>query len=179
MFKNLTYKKKNKLLLVGTLVAIYLIYVFAIRKTLDVFQEYKNLQSKIELVKNAPVMAAQLEKQLLQIDSKIGSDNSSGLKTEQALLEIVSNYCKSSNAVLREFPASTVFEQGNLSVETNKFVVEGDFATILQLVYLLEQKNKMGKVASVRYQYKKDMITRDMALTATVYLQKIKKEIKM
>ena len=176
MFKNLTYKKKNQLLLAAVLVIAYLIYVLAISKTTAAFHDYKNLQKNVELVKNAQVMANQLEKELLQIDSRIGNNNINGLQTEQALLELLSNYCKSNKATLREFPASTNFAQGDLLIETNKFVVEGDFSTLLKLVYLLEQKNKLGKVTSVRYQYKKDVITRNMALTATVYLQNIKKQ---
>lgn len=176
MFENLTYSKKNKLLIAAAIVAVYLIYVFAIKKTITQRNEYNNLQTKIELIKNAPSMAIQLQQQLLQMDAKIGNNTSNGQKTGQALLELLSDYCKNNKAVLRDFPASKNLQQGDLLVETNVFIVEGNYETLLKLVYLLEQKQKLGKVASVRYQYKKDIKTRNMALTATVYLQNIKKQ---
>lgn len=176
MLKNLTYKKKNQLLLVVAVFTLYLIYVFAIKKTITSYNEFNKAESQIELAANAPLMAAQLEKKLLQMDSKIGKQNINGQNTEQALLELITNYCQNNHAILREFPETTVAQQGNLFIETNLFVVEGDFASLITLVYLLEQKNKLGKIASVRYQLKKDFKTKEMALTAAIYLQNVKQQ---
>lgn len=174
MFKNLTYKKKNQLFIIVSLSTVYLIYVFAVKKTIASYSEYIKAESQIELAANAPVMAAQLEKQLLQMDSKIGKQNINGENTEQALLELITNYCQNNHAILREFPETTVAKQGDLFIETNLFVVEGEFTSLVNLVYILEQKNKLGKIASVRYQLKKDFKTKDMALTAAIYLQNVK-----
>jgi len=178
VFKNLSYKKKNQLLIAGLVVTIFLIYLFALKKTIRVYHEYNDMQNKIEMVESVPMMTAVFEKQLLQMNSRIASDTMNGQRIQQALLELLSNYCKNSKAVLREFPQSTDFEQGDLLVETNLFVIESDFKTLLKLVYILEQKKTLGKIASIHYQYKKDLITRNMALTATVYLQNIKKNKK-
>ena len=178
MLKNLTYKKKNKLIIIVAVLALYLIYAFAIKKTMASHSEYTKAESQIELAVSAPLMAAQLEKQLLQMDSKIGKQNKNGQNTEQALLELITNYCQNNHSVLREFPETTVAQQGNLFIETNLFVVEGDFSSLINLVYLLEQKNKLGKIASVRYQLKKDFKTKEMALTAIIYLQNVKQHEK-
>lgn len=176
MFKNLTYKKKNQLLIIASVLILYLIYAFAISKTIASYDEYNKAKSQIELAANAPTMTAQLEKQLLQMDSKIGKQNLNGQNTEQALLELITNYCQNNHAVLREFPETTVAKQGDLFIETNLFVVEGEFSSLINLVYILEQKNKLGKIASVRYQLKRDFKTKDMALTAAIYLQNVKQQ---
>lgn len=176
MFKNLTYKKKNILLMIVAVLALYLIYVLGIKKTFVAYSEYIKAQSQIELAANAPIMAAQLEKQLLQIDSKIGKQNMNGQNTGQALLELITNYCQKNHALLLEFPETIDTKQGNLLIETNVIVVEGNFSSLINLVYLLEQKNKLGKIASVRYQLKKDIKTKEMALKAAIYLQNIKKK---
>ncbi len=178
MLKNLTYKKKNQLLIIVSVLALYLIYAFAVKKTIAAYSEYNKAENQIELAVNAPVMAAQLESQLLQMDSKIGKQNVNGQNAEQALLELITNYCQNNHAVLREFPETTIAKQGDLFIETNLFVVEGEFASLINLVYILEQKNKLGKIASVRYQLKKDFKTKEMALTAAIYLQNVKQHEK-
>lgn len=176
MLRNLTYKKKNQLLIIVSVLALYLIYVFAVKKTIAAYSEYNTAEKQIELAVNAPAMAAQLQSQLLQMDSKIGKQNLNGQNTEQALLELITNYCQNNHAVLREFPETTIAKQGDLFIETNQFVVEGEFASLIKLVYILEQKNKLGKIASVRYQLKKDLKTKEMALTAAIYLQNVKQK---
>ena len=176
MLKNLTYKKKNKLLIAVALLIFYLVYVLAIKKTMASYDEYIKAENQIELAINAPKMAAQLEKQLLQMDSKIGKQNKNGQNTEQALLELITNYCQNNHSILREFPETTMAQRGNLFIETNLFVIEGNFSSLINLVYLLEQKNKLGKIASVRYLLKKDFKTKEMALTAAIYLQNVKQQ---
>lgn len=155
---------------------LYLIYAFGISKSIAAYQESKSIQQKMELVKNAPALTQDLEKQLAHMNARIGTDGLKKLRAEEPLLDLLSNYCKSNKAILREFPAAVNFQQGDLLIETNRFVLEGDFKTLLKLVYQLEQKHKLGKVASVHYAYKKDRISRQMALTATIYLQNIKQK---
>lgn len=176
MFTDLTYKKKNILLLIAACLLTFLIYSLAIKKTWLAFKTYTDAKEKIELASNAPMMAAKLEKELISIEAKIGNQNKNGTNTEQALIELLTTYCQNNSVVLREFPQATEADQGNLVVETNQFVIEGDFAKLINLVYLLEQKVKLGKVTSSHYQLKKDIKTREMVLTATIYLQNIKKK---
>lgn len=173
MLDRLTYKQKNKLLLILAIILLYIIYNFGVKKTLLAYKSYAEAESKIALAKNATEMAVGLEEQLLRIDSQIGHQDISNDNIKQQLLQIVTDYCREHKAILREFPKTTINQQSDLFIETNHFVVEGNFKTLLELVYLLEQKNQIGKVASVNYQYKKNPITRKMSLTASIYLQNV------
>ena len=175
MFKTLTYKRKNQLLIAGMIGTFLLVYVFAIKKTITAYTDYSSAKVKVELAENAPAIAAQLQKQLMQIDAKIGSTDTTKQKAGEPLLELVTNYCQDHQAVLREFPQTTATAQGDMIVETNRFVIEGNFATLINLVYILEQKNKLGKIASVKYALQKDFKSKEMLLTATVFLQNVKK----
>lgn len=175
MFANLTYKKKNQLLIIGAILSFFLIYNLGIKKTILAHDTYEEAQSKIVIASNAPVMVTKLEKELSQIDLKIGSQNNNVIDPAQGLLGLITDYCQSNNIVLREFPASVETEQKNLVIETNQFTVEGNFSKLINLVYILEQKKKLGKVSSVHYQFKKDQKSRELVLTATVYIQNIKR----
>lgn len=176
MLKNLTYKKKNLALLMLTLVVLFLVYTFGIKKTIAAYSEYSENKNKMEQALNAPLMAEQLEKELIRMDAKIGNHNTREENINEALLSLITTYCQSNHAVLREFPQTSINEDGDLSVETNRFIIGGNFFTLINLVYLLEQKYNLGKVASVNYQLKKDFKTQEMQLTANVFLQNIKKK---
>lgn len=175
MFKELTYLRKNQLLIAAFVILLLLVYSLAIKKTIHESKQVADAEKKIELAVNAPLMAAQLQKELMLMNEKIGDKNLKGQNTAQTLLELVTNYCKNNRAVLREFPETNTSDQEGLRIETNRFVVEGNFSTLLNLVYLLEQKNKLGKISSVVYQLKKDFKTKNKVLIATVYLQNVKK----
>lgn len=172
----MTYKKKNRLLIGVAVLLIFIIYTFAIKKTLLAKNDCTNTEKQMLIAENAPMLASQLEKELKQMDARIGTDSLKDKNSGQALLELVANYCQTNQAVLREFPATTVTEQEKLIVETNLFIVQGSFSTLINLIYQLEQKSKLGKVASVHYQLKKDLKSKDMMLTATTYLQNVKKK---
>lgn len=163
------------LLLIAAVVA-FLVYSFGVKKTIVAYSEYTGNRDKMEQAANAPAMAEQLEKELIRMDAKIGNHNTREENKNEALLSLITGYCQSNHAVLREFPQTTVNEDGDLSVETNRFTIAGNFSTLINLVYLLEQKYNLGKVASVNYQLKKDFKTQEMQLTANVFLQNIKKK---
>jgi hypothetical protein len=175
MLKNLSYKKKNKILLFAGAILLLIIYNMSIKKTIALYSNNKQMKQKLEMAATAPMMANKLEKQLSQMERKIGKQNKTGQDQAQALLELVTNYCQDNKIVLREFPEPVSVIKGDLLISTTPFVVEGDFASLLKLVYLLEQKANLGKIASVHYMTKKDMRTKEFALTATIYIQNVKK----
>lgn len=150
--------------------------MFGIKKTIIAQNDYSNAQQQIALAANAPIMAAELEKQLIQMDTRVGSKDKNEQNREQELLGLITNYCQKNKAVLREFPETVIFNKENLLVETNQLVIAGNFSTLLNFVYLLEQKSNLGKVTSTHYQLKKDIKSKEMVLTATIYLQNVKKK---
>ena len=172
----MTFKKKNQLLIVVAFLLVFLVYNFALKKTMLAHSDCATAEEQILIAKNAPAMASQLEKELLQMDAKIGTDSVKTKNSGQELLGLVTNYCQNNQAVLREFPETIITAQEKLTVETNLFIVEGSFSSLISLVYLLEQKAKLGKVSSVHYQLKKDLKSKEMVLTATIYLQNVKKK---
>jgi hypothetical protein len=175
MLSDISYKKKNRFLLGAMILAALFIYSFCIKKTLSLISEVKDTELKTEMAKDAPAASALLTKEIEKIDRKIGTKRSPG-NDNQSLLGLVTSYCKSNNAVLREFPEATEAASGSFLVATNRFEVEGDFSSLLSLVYILEQKVDLGKIASVNYSLKKNLKNHELVLTATIYLQNIKKK---
>jgi len=176
MLDTISYQKKNKLLLIVIGLAVVLIYFLSIKKTITTYLSYSENFKQLELASNAPLMAGQMDKELLEINSKLGSQNVDGPNYSEKLLELVTRYCQDNNIVLREFPEINTAEKDDLLIETNRFTISGNYSALLKLVYILEQKNKLGKIAAVNYKTQKDFKTKETVLTATVYLQNIKKK---
>lgn len=176
MFDNLTYKKKNLLLAIAAVFLLLIIYSMGIRKTMDAKQEYELTKTKLELGKNAPLNTALLENKLKELDARLGDVDVKEEYSTESLLTLVTHFCKQHHVVLKDFPPKNTAKQGELTIITNQLLLAGKFTDLLRLVYLLEQKANIGKVTSVRYQLKKDIRTREMQLTAMIYVQNIKKQ---
>jgi hypothetical protein len=176
MNKGLTYKKKNKILLAGICFTALFIYSFTFKKTFILINNVKATEAKIEIAKDAPSKSQQLKRKLDLINNKISVYNNTSTNNQQSLLELVTEYCKNNGTILLEFPMVIEEVNAGFIIETNRFVVQGDFNSLLSLVYILEQKNIVGKIAAVNYQVKKDTKTKETILTSTIYLQNIKRQ---
>jgi len=176
MLNKLTYKHKLRIALALGLIFAMLLFKLPIEKTITCISETKKLTQELEQASDAPMRAALLQKQLSVIEQALGkrSTGTEPVKDEN-LLEIITTYCHDHKAVLREFPKAKGYLENQLQIETSTFVVESDFSTLLSLVYQLEQKFKVGKVASVNFQSKRDMKTGALTLSAIIYIQSVKK----
>lgn len=175
MLKNLTYKKKNRLLAAALVLFAWVIYSYAISDTVAAWKACSEMEERTAKAAGAPVQNAVLRKQLEEMDRLIGSGAYAGGDVQQALLGIASAWCQEKGVLLREFPQTIFSEEKDLRIETNVFTVEGDFKKLLGLVYELEQKQKVGKLASVNFQMRKDPKTKTKNLTVTIYVQNVKK----
>ncbi|HET6243894.1 MAG: hypothetical protein H0V01_04410 [Bacteroidetes bacterium] len=176
MLKQLTYKKKNLVLISGIALFALIVYFLAIGKTVDLYFQCNELKEQLEFSNNASEQLNLLQKQMNEIDGVFESNSELNKNYQQGLLENISNYCNQTSVILREFPTQIILNERDFSVETNLVVVEGSFTNLLKLVYMLEQKNKTGKVSSLLFNSKKDYKTKQLTLTASIYIQNIKKK---
>ncbi len=175
MLKGLTYKKKNRFLWVGLFLFAWIIYSYAISDTLKAWNDCDEMEQRLAQAADAPMQNAVLEKRLKEMEALIGSGKQGAVDARQELMGIAAAWCQESRCTLREFPATILTEEKDLRVETNMITLEGNFKELLGLVYKLEQRDKPGKLASVDFQMKKDPKTKNRILTATIYIQNIKK----
>lgn len=175
MFKNLSYKRKNILLLAGSVMFGLIVYFYAFERTIGLIKECTQLEEQLRQAENAPQKLAELKRKLNSIESDLGGNGNFGGDIQQALLEKISRYCNENNIALREFPQPVVSQEQDYIIETNIVVIEGSFLKLLKLVYQLEQVQRTGKVAAVHFLAKEDLRTKRQMLTASLYLQNIKK----
>ncbi|MDQ3109905.1 MAG: hypothetical protein M3R17_08415 [Bacteroidota bacterium] len=171
MWKKLTPKKKNRLLLLGALVLFWLVYSFAIRNTIELVHQCSDMQAQLDSSAGAPEKLIQLKQELQNLEKNTGNNDTSGSLHER-LLGIVTNYCQENNLLLRDFASPVRYHQQEWLVETHPLTVEGPYIALLKLVQKLEQE-KTGKVVSVDFHSKRDNKTQALSLTVTIYVQNI------
>jgi hypothetical protein len=173
--KSIPYNTKNKILLWGGSLLVVVIYQFTFKKTIALYSECREMKKRSELMEGAAMKKITLEKEAARLDLLSGSLQANDSNVQQVLLGIVTSYCQSNGLLLKEFPQTQRSQENNYEIELNSFTVEGEFQKLLKLVYCLEQKYRIAKVASLDLKTKKDLRTKKASLTATVYLQNIKR----
>jgi hypothetical protein len=146
------------------------------RKTAEQFIQNKELKSELKKANEAPAQLKSLQVRLQQADAIFHEQkNAEGINIHDRILGIVSKYCQESGVTLMSYPEPNISKDGNFVTETNILTVQGGFRKILELIYLLEQKEKPAKISSVNYKTQKNFDNQHIELIATIYLQTFKK----
>lgn len=175
MFKKLTYKQKNKFLIIGSIAFFILSYFVAISKTVDQVSQHFELQEKAELSKKAPEEIKRYKEELQHIEQIFGNNTEDEFLFQDSLLAFVTPFCEHNGILVRSFPAPHKINASGFEIQTTVFVVEGSFIKLLRLVYELEQKHKVGRLAAVDFESEENKKTKQLRLKATLYLQNFKK----
>ena len=146
-------------------------YNLTLSKTLSLSKEVTRLQTEVDQVSMAPVQIQNLKHELASLDSKIG--NHSGDISQEGIFRSLSQYCTRHSLMIREFPVFHRFSSQDHEVRSFQVEIEGGFHDLLKLVYHLEQKTYMGKIASLHFQKKKNRRTRREYLSLEITLQTV------
>ena len=174
LFRNLTYKRKYQLLIAIAILFLVLVYYFGIQKTINQYMEYNKLQVNYEEAKEAPQQLAAIKREMDQLNKLTNTMESSGESGQPELLEVITDFSKVNDLVIKDFPQTIEKNVDNYIIEQNKIVVAGDFLEVLKLVYLLEQEKAMGQVVSADFKMTLDKATKKRYLQTSFYIQKIR-----
>lgn len=176
MTRKIPYRFQLNFLLIGSLVFAIAVYQLNIRSTVSLYLECKNLELKKKEAQTAPIKMKQMKTRLLKLESLI-QNGKEKISPRDQLLEIVTAYAQKNQLVLKEIPKINQIKEKELEVELDRFEIQGNFVSLLKLIHQLEQKEKVGKIASVEFNLKNNNVTKQANLTSLIYIQNIKKSI--
>ncbi|MGE0637860.1 MAG: hypothetical protein AB7G44_08385 [Bacteroidia bacterium] len=172
---NLSYRKKLMLLGIGAFVFALIAYALSIKKTVTIISEYYSTKDVLESNINSAEQVSSLQSKLSELERYFGVNASASDNFHETLLETVSVFCNENKLVLRNFPEAMVYNSGEFSVETDPVIVKGGYINLVKLIYELEQKNKVGNIASVSFETIVDSKTKTKSLILKIYVQNISK----
>ncbi|MEM6685024.1 MAG: hypothetical protein AAF617_04430 [Bacteroidota bacterium] len=162
---------KNRLLVGGFVVLLFLCYKFAIANTFALKSEYTKLHKEQKIFENTPKQIALLKKKQQYYDSLLVKYKIGGTSLQNNLLNTVATFSKAHNLKVIDFLEPHTIQEKSLVIKTYSLTVEGHFNNILQLIYTLEQRTKYGEVVCVSYKKKKNYRLGTSYLQANVMLQ--------
>jgi hypothetical protein len=177
-WNNLSYKVKNKYLIAGGAFFLIIAYILAFNKTLELYLFNKAQKAKLIHAKEAPEKRRLMEIKSNALKEKLSSYFADSLKDQGHLLEVVSIFCSKNNLLLQELPNEEFYEDKEFIIGTTKLKVEGHFTDLLKLLYLLEQKEAVGRVTSSSFDMIYDNKRKKKVLVLTMYIQTLKIKLK-
>jgi hypothetical protein len=173
LINTLTYNRKLKICLWTSGLLLLIAYKLIFAKSIALINDTHAMENQSMQMKTSSSKTGQLKQQIVTMDKLLARYIDKNTKVQDALLSIVTRYSLENKILLREFPRSTLTSDKNMLIETNVFTVEGNYNHLLLLAYLLEQKQRVGRLSSLKFISKHDPRTNMLSLCATMYIQTI------
>jgi hypothetical protein len=170
-------KKKFKLIFFlsvsGIFIFILLIWKMSLSKTVKEIQKNFQLKNILDSNTRYPEKKMVLKQRIKTLSDLTNSKFLNSNDYDQRMIKIVDKYCLDNNLIIRKIPERTISVQDNISIITSVFSIEGDFVDLVKLIYMLEQKEKLGRVTSANLTKKTEPKTKTSYLIADIFLQNI------
>lgn len=164
--------KKNKMLVFGFIVSLYVCYNLALSKTLFYRSQYKSNLEIEEGNLNNPRLLAQLKNKETEIDKWLLANNSNLSNFQNELLKQISEFSETYRLKVVDFKEPHRFMENKSVIENYTFSVEGSFNNTLIMLNKMENKHNLGQVKHVSTQKKMNYKTNEDYLITTVVIQK-------
>ncbi|WP_298900958.1 type 4a pilus biogenesis protein PilO [uncultured Psychroserpens sp.] len=167
----MTQKTKNIALVCGFILLVIIAYKFAFSNTLETKQEYKALKNEAVAFDNLPMQLSSLKQKEKYYDSLLTKYQLKDNSVQNSILKTINTYADSTGLKVSNFIEPHQIKQGDLSVNTYQFTLEGHYNAIITLIHRLEQNTKFGEIINLDFQKKKNYKSGKHYLQAHVLLK--------
>ncbi len=164
--------KKNRILLVGFIVSLYLCYSLALSKTMFYRNEYLSHQEIGVNNNRIPKILAQLKYKENQIDKWLSENNTISSNFQNELLKQLNQYSNLYKLKIVDFKVPHAYTEKNNTINSYSFSIEGSFNHVLLLLNKMENTQNLGQIKHIYTQKKTNFKTNQDYLITTVIIQK-------
>ncbi len=166
-------KLKNKLFVIGFLVSLFMVYKFAIFKTLETRSEVAMLSKEKRLLTDISNKVSDLEAKEVELDAMLKKRNISISNSfQQTLLQNITTLTNTNKLQIIAFEKLHVYKKDITKLHTYTIEVKGSFSSLLKFVNNLENL-QIGELISIKYEKRKDFKRNKNYLTCNVLFQRI------
>ncbi len=165
--------RKNKILIAGFFVSLYVCYTYAFSNTLDYYRKYaENLYLEQSAVNNSSAVQ-QLSFKEKQLDKLLDEKNTAtGNSFQNVLLKQITSLSAIHNLKIVQFAEPVIHTDKNSKTYTYTISLQGSFNGMLMLINALENKAMVGIVKNVNFIKQRNYKTNSDYLTCTIILQR-------
>ncbi len=165
--------RKNKGLLIGFLIALYISYSFAISNTITYYKEYHSKSDMINYNANNPKLAYQLRIKEKQLDVLLSRYNiASSESFQNDLLQQLTTYGATYHLKIIDFKEPHSITEKELTTTSYIFSLEGSFNGCLALLNKMENNPTLGSIKHLNFTKKRNYKTNADQLFVEVIMQK-------
>lgn len=170
----MSYKKKNYLLLFGSLLLFWISWELAFAETAGLAEKSKELENQLSKISNAPEEIALLENKLKMIHGESQKYQLGKNEMRNRLLSKIVDLSDDHKLTLKHFPDQFIQTDQEVQLATSKITIEGDFKNMIQLIHAYENADAMpGKVSSVVFRVQEEAWKNKRSLQLILYVQSI------
>lgn len=167
--------RKNKLLLIGFLIALYICYTFAFSNTISFYKEYHSKKDMITDNNSTPILSQQLHQKEKQLDLLLSHYKITVSESFQNdLLKQLTIYSDSLSLKIIDFKEPHILSEKGYTTTSYIFSLEGSFNGSLALLNKIENNPTLGSIKHLNFTKKRNYKTNVDQLFVEVIMQKNK-----
>ncbi|MEM8927831.1 MAG: hypothetical protein AAGC45_06475 [Bacteroidota bacterium] len=166
--------KKNKVLILAIALMGLVSYNYAIKNTFRTYRNYIENQKGKKLVGNVPKQLDLLTKKEGVLDKKLQQLNMEDSTVQSTLLKFLNQQGELNAIKVIAFNAPHSFKEGNKTIETYIFDLEGNYTDLLKTINALENSGSFGAVVHLQIEKLKNYRSNKTYLQARVFLEQTK-----
>ena len=165
---------KNKLLLLGVGLTLFLSYHLAIRNALFVRDEFKVNHHRMEAMASFPNTLATKQKNEKTLQVQLAQMDVLSTSFQTDLLRVLNSASATHQVQIVNLKAPHKIVSQTDTIATYIFDLEGSYVDILKTLSILEQKKSYGIINHLAFEKKTDYRSRRTFLQARVFLQQLR-----
>jgi Tfp pilus assembly protein PilO len=167
----MTQRTKNILITIGFLVVAVISYNFAIANTLELRSEYKTLKTDAVVFENLPAQLSNLKQKEIYFDSLLQKYQLNEYSMQNSILKAITVYTEDKGIKILDFVEPHSSLKDDLTINSYQFTLQGDYKSIIKLIYQFKQHTKFGEIINLHFEKKKNFRTGKNYLQARVLLR--------
>jgi hypothetical protein len=172
----LTYRQRNRLLLLGSGALLLVITLGYLRPTWELWQETRQQEQALAELRTAPARLQALTTQVAADAERLRGYRLDTARQEGYMLNQLSQTCARHGVTLAGWSRGEATTQAGYRLNLQLAKLRGPYRALVQTVYELEYEHPLGRLASVRFALEEDRRQRRSFLYAYLYLQSITSE---
>lgn len=173
MFNNISYKKKFLFVIIGFVILLLAVYKKNFKDIFETRRQLNVIENKLNVVDGSYNQVLFLKNEIAQLNNLIGGQTKQPELVQQLLLDFITNTDFDIN--IHKIEDTHLYNDEEFTVYTNIIEVEGNFNTLLKLLYKIEVDFKASKVVSSEFYTEKNYRTNSKKLFLKIILQNYEK----
>lgn len=166
-------KNKNRFLIIGFIFVLIACYYLAFSKTMEIKNNLNNLNQQSNNFKNLTSLTNNLYHREKFVDSVLKKNNFKNLSIQNHLLDFLNDQSVKNKFIITDFKEPHNVIEENTTKTSYQFTLKGDFNSLLNVIYTLEQNYNYGKITHISFERKKDYRKRKEELFCYVVLENL------